>query len=83
MIDEFLKNFELKLDEINQKVDNLNNAQDYQIDILTATDVMKILTINRNTVNELFRREDFPKIKGIKSNKIERTAFVNWLRSIT
>ncbi len=50
--------------------------------MLSTNDIMSILRINRNQANELFKRADFPKIKGIKSNKVERTAFKSWLPKI-
>ena len=79
MLDEMINNFQKQLKEINEKLDILNEQND-EIKILSTTDVMEILEINRNTANELFKREDFPKIPGIKSNKVEKVAFQKWLQ---
>ena len=54
-----INNFQKQLKEINEKLDILNE-QNAEIKILSTTDVMEILEINRNTANELFKREDFP-----------------------
>lgn len=80
MIDDIIKGFEKQLNEINSKIDILNEKNS-EIKILSTTDIMSILTINRNTANDLFNRPDFPKIKGIKSNKVEKTVFLKWLQN--
>lgn len=79
MIDDFLTNINKKLDLLNKKIDNLE--QTTEIEILSTTDVMRILGINRNTANKLFEQPDFPKIRGIKSNKVEKVAFKKWLQN--
>lgn len=79
MIDDFLKNVNEKLDILAKKIDELEQTS--EIEILSTTDIMKILGVNRNTANNLFAQPDFPKIKNIKSNKIEKQAFVQWLRN--
>ena len=79
MLDEMINNFQKQLKEINEKLDILNE-QNAEIKILSTTDIMEILGINRNTANELFKRADFPKIPGIKSNKVEKVAFQKWLQ---
>lgn len=81
MFDDILKDFREKLEAINEKLDILNKEGNSQIEILSTTDIMAILSINRNQANDLFKRPDFPKIKGIKSNKVERTAFKKWLQN--
>lgn len=81
MFDDFFNKLSESLTSINKKLEDLSKYQENQIEILSTTDVMKILKINRNQANALFRCKDFPKIPGIKSNKIERTAFVEWLRN--
>lgn len=80
MFDEFFKNLDQKLERINQKIDNLEGNT--KIEILSVTDIMAILGCNRNTVNSLFRRTDFPAIRGIKSNKVEKRAFYHWLQRL-
>ena len=79
MIDDFLKNVNEKLDILTKKVDELEQTN--EIKILSTADVMRILSINRNTANNLFKQIDFPKVKGIKSNKVEKQAFLQWLRN--
>lgn len=79
MIDEFLRNVDKKLDVLTKKIDELEQTN--EIEILSTADVMRILSINRNTANDLFKQPDFPKIRGIKSNKIEKQAFLKWLRN--
>lgn len=79
MIDDFLKNVDKKLDILTKKMDELEQSN--EIEILSTSDVMRILAINRNTANNLFKQPDFPKIKGIKSNKVEKQAFLKWLRN--
>ena len=79
MIDDFLNNMNKKLDILTKKVDELEQTN--EIEILSTADVMRILNVNRNTANNLFKQPDFPKIKGIKSNKIEKQAFLKWLRN--
>lgn len=79
MIDDFFYNINKKLDILCKKFDELE--ENNEIEILSTADVMRILNINRNTANNLFKQPDFPKIKGIKSNKIEKQAFKNWLRN--
>lgn len=81
MIDNFLEDFKKTLEIINNKLDILNSEENSQIKILSTTDIMSILNINRNQANDLFRRPDFPKIRGIKSNKVEKTAFKKWLQN--
>lgn len=78
MLDEFFNNLDNKLNEINQKIDNLK--VDKKIEILSTNDIMRIMGINRNTANELFARSDFPAIRGIKSHKVEKQAFYRWLQ---
>ena len=80
MLDEFFNKLSESLANINKKLEDLSKYQENQIEILSTTDIMQILKINRNQANALFHSKDFPKIQGIKSNKIERTAFVGWLR---
>lgn len=80
MIDDFLNNLNEKLDILNEKVEKLQ-PQTSEINILSSNDVARILGINKNTANNLFKQKDFPKIQGIKSNKIERTALYNWLQN--
>lgn len=79
MIDDFLKNVDKKLDILTKKVDELEQTN--EIEILSTADVMRILNVNRNTANNLFKQSDFPKIRGIKSNKVEKQAFKNWLQN--
>ncbi len=79
MIDDFLNNINKKLDLLNKKIDNLE--QTTEIEIFSTTDVMRILNINRNTANDLFKQPDFPRIRGIKSNKVEKVAFKKWLQN--
>lgn len=79
MIDDFLFNINKKLDVLDKKIDELE--QNNEIEILSSTDVMRILGINRNTANKLFEDPDFPRIRGIKSNKVEKQAFKNWLQN--
>lgn len=79
MIDEFLRNVDKKLDVLTKKIDELEQTS--EIEILSTTDIMKILGVNRNTANKLFEQPDFPKVKGIKSNKVEKQAFKSWLRN--
>lgn len=79
MIDDFLNNMNKKLDILTKKVDELEQTN--EIEIFSTTDVMRILGINRNTANKLFEDSNFPKIKGIKSNKVEKQAFLKWLRN--
>ncbi len=81
MIDDIIKDFSEKLEAINKKLDILKNDGNSGIEVLSTNDIMSILRINRNQANELFKRADFPKIKGIKSNKVERTAFKSWLQN--
>lgn len=79
MIDEFLRNVDKKLDVLTKKIDELEQTN--EIEIFSTTDVMRILGINRNTANKLFEDSNFPKIRGIKSNKVEKQAFLKWLRN--
>lgn len=80
MIDDFLNNLNEKLDILSKKIEKLQ-PQTSEINVLSSTDVAKILGVNKNTANNLFKQKNFPKIQGIKSNKIEKTAFYNWLQS--
>lgn len=43
MIDDFLRDLEKNLNEMNKKLDILENEQKTQIEILTTTDIMDIL----------------------------------------
>lgn len=79
MIDDFLRNVDKKLDILTKKVDDLEQTN--EIEILSTANVMRILAINRNTANDLFKQPDFPRIRGIKSNKVEKQAFLKWLRN--
>ena len=79
MIDDFLNNMNKKLDILTKKVDELEQSN--EIEILSTADIMRILNINRNTANDLFKQTDFPKVRGIKSNKVEKQAFLKWLRN--
>lgn len=79
MLDDFLFNINKKLDVLDKKIDNLE--QTTEIEILSTADVMRILNINRNTANDLFKQPDFPRIRGIKSNKVEKQAFKKWLQN--
>lgn len=79
MIDDFLNNMNKKLDILTKKVDELEQTN--EIEILSTADIMRILSINRNTANDLFKQPDFPKIRNIKSNKVEKQAFLKWLRN--
>ena len=79
MIDDFLNNMNKKLEKKKKKVDELEQTN--EIEILSTADIMRILNINRNTANDLFKQTDFPKIRGIKSNKVEKQAFLKWLRN--
>lgn len=79
MIDDFLININKKLDVLDKKIDELE--QNNEIEILSTADVMRILNINRNTANDLFKQPDFPRIRGIKSNKVEKQAFKKWLQN--
>lgn len=79
MIDDYLTNINNKLDILNKKIDNLE--QTTEIEILSTSDIMNILKINRNTANKLFEEPDFPRIRGIKSNKVEKVAFKKWLQN--
>lgn len=79
MIDDFLKNVNEKLDILAKKIDELEQTN--EIEILSTSDIMNILKINRNTANKLFEEPDFPRIRGIKSNKVEKVAFKKWLQN--
>lgn len=79
MIDDFLRNVDKKLDILTKKVDELE--QNNEIEILSTNDIMQILGVNRNTANKLFEEPDFPRIRGIKSNKVEKVAFKKWLQN--
>lgn len=79
MIDDFFYNINKKLDILCKKFDELE--ENNQIEILSTNDIMQILGVNRNTANKLFEEPDFPRIRGIKSNKVEKQAFLKWLRN--
>lgn len=79
MIDDFLTNINKKLDLLHKKIDELE--QNNEIEVLSTSDIMNILKINRNTANKLFEEPDFPRIRGIKSNKVEKVAFKKWLQN--
>ena len=80
MLDDFFLSLDEKIDNLNEKIDILGENTK-EIEILSVTDITKILGCNRNTVNKLFQRDDFPKIRGIKSRKVEKQAFYKWLQN--
>ena len=67
---------ELKL--VKERLDELEGKGD--IEILSTADISKILGININSAGEYFKKPDFPKIPYCKTNKVEKQAFLRYIR---
>ncbi len=71
------------LEELIKQLEKLNANFERQSEpkILKVTDISRILGVNRNQATKLFKRPDFPALVNCGDNKIEQTAFYNWLQS--
>ena len=58
----------------------LNKEEKPKIKMLYIKDVAKIMGMNQSDASKLWDRPDFPGIKGIGRDKVEETAFYNWLQ---
>lgn len=78
MIDNYLQDMNDKLDDIRQRLDTIEG--NVEPEVLGTGDVMELLGCNRATAINLFKQEDFPRIRGIKANKVEKQALLKYIR---
>ena len=79
MIDDYLESMNTKLDDIQQRLDVIEG--NVEPVVLGTGDIMELLGCNRATAINLFKQKDFPRIKGIKANKVEKQALLRYIRN--
>ena len=78
-IDELLVNINDELKRINTRLDELEGKGN--IEILGTKEVAQILGINKNAAGKLFKESGFPRLPNCKSNKVEKQAFLRYIRN--
>lgn len=58
----------------------LKNFEDFPL-VLTARDIMQITGLSKQSVYQLFKREDFPAIECGRRLLVSREAFRQWLEN--
>ena len=77
-IDELLVNINKELKLINERLDEIEGKGN--IEILGTKEVAQILGINKNAAGKLFKESGFPRLPNCKSNKVEKQAFLRYIR---
>lgn len=56
-------------------------VQESKIELMTAKDIMQILSCGKNKVYAIINQKDFPKIKIGGRYYIPKTEFTNWINN--